>query len=414
MFLTKGKGYYEQYKAGEDYADYHLPYPINGITSTDLIRQLWLDNDFYGNIFSLQHQSLKTTFTFGGAFTKYDGTHFGKIVWTEQELTGNPVWYHLGAGKKDFNLYSKWQQQVSKSFQSFIDLQFRNVNYNINGFRDHPELVVKNDYQFFNPKLGFTFQKNGYQAYASYSIAHKEPNRDDFEAGINQQPKPEELHDIELGIESKNKKLNWSANVYYMKYKDQLALTGKINDVGAYTRTNIDDSYRLGIELQSSSVISTWLKLSGNLAFSRNKVKNFKEYIDDYDNGGQKENFYKEPDISFSPNIVGAATITLSPVEKLSIDLFSKYVGKQFLDNTHNETRKLDAFYTQDIRVMYSFNKKSLKNADIFLGVNNVFNKKYEPNGYTFSYFYNDKVTTENFYFPMAGVNWVIGVNLRF
>ena len=414
LFLTKGKGYYEQYKAGEDYADYNLPNPNTNITSTDLVRQLWLDNDFYGNIFSLQHQFLKTTFTFGGAWTKYDGTHFGKIVWTEQGLTGNPVWYHLDAGKRDLNIYSKWQHQVSKNFQSFIDLQYRDVNYNIAGFTDHPELLVKNDYQFFNPKLGFTFQKNHYQAYASYSIAHKEPNRDDFEAGISQQPKPEELHNMELGIESKNKTITWSANLYYMKYKDQLVLTGKINDVGAYTRTNIDNSYRLGVELQSSSVITSWLKVSGNLTFSRNKVKDFTEYVDDYDNGGQKENFYKEPDISFSPKIVGAAAITVSLIENLSIDLLSKYVGKQYLDNTNNEERKLNAFYTQDIRAIYSFKKKHLKNADIILGVTNVFNKKYEPNGYTFSYFYNNRITTENYYFPMAGVNWVVGVNVQF
>jgi len=415
-FLTPGKGYYEEYRADQDYADYGLSYPVvggNTITETDLIRQLWLKNHFFGSIFSLQHQTSKTRLTFGGAITKYNGHHFGKVIWAEQVWNGPKKWYDLDAFKKDFNVYGKWQQDLTEQFQLFADAQYRRVDYDLLGFRDNPDLFIYNTYNFFNPKIGFSYHINNWLAYASYSLAHKEPNRDDFEAGKNQQPNPEILNDWEAGIERKNNKAFVSANLYYMKYKDQLVLTGKINDVGAYTRTNIPHSYRFGIELQGSTSINQYLKASANLTLSRNKVLDFTEYIDDYDNGVQKINQYHKTDIPFSPEIIGAATITIIPVQKLNIDLFSKYVGKQFLDNTSNNLRKLDAFFTQDLRLSYSFNKNRLKNVDLVFQVNNVFNKKYAPNGYTFSYYYNSQLTTENYYFPMAGTNIFTGVNIK-
>lgn len=413
VFLTNGKGYYEEYRAAQPYADYGMTAPAPGVDTSDLVRQLWLDNHFYGTIFSLQHQSQGTTFILGGAVTKYDGNHFGKVIWAEKGLTGTNKWYDLNANKNDFNIYGKWQQDLFASLQFFADLQYRKVKYDLDGFRDNPHLVINNNYNFFNPKFGLSYHKNSWLAYASYSIANKEPNRDDFEAGHENQPKPERLNDLEIGIENKESKSTFGANFYYMKYKDQLVLTGKINDVGAYTRTNIGNSYRLGVELQGSSIVNKWLKAGANLALSKNKIKNFEEYIDDYDNGGQKRNAYRETDISFSPDVVGAANITLTPVDKLSFDLISKYVGKQYLDNTSNEQRKLNAYYTQDVRAVYSFGYNWLKNVDLTFQVNNVFNKKYEPNGYTFSYYYNNELTTENYYFPMAGTNWMVGLNVR-
>jgi iron complex outermembrane receptor protein len=199
-----------------------------------------------------------------------------------------------------------------------------------------------------------------------------------------------------------------------MKYRDQLVLTGQINDVGAYTRTNIRNSFRLGLELQGTVKASEWLTASGNITFSRNRISHLTEYIDDYDNGGQKQVQYDETDISFSPSIIGAATITVKAVKNLDIDLLEKYVGDQYLDNTSNKSRMLDAYFLQDIRFVYSFSKKWLKKASVVLQVNNVFSKKYEPNGYTFSYYYGNELTTENFYFPMAGRNAVVGLNIRF
>ena len=307
---------------------------------------------------------------------------------------------------------------MSDNFQLFADAQYRTVVYNLPGFEHNPTLLLHNAYNFFNPKFGLSYHPNHWLIYASYSVAHKEPNRDDFEAGLTQQPKPERLNDWEAGAERKNSKTFVSANLYYMKYKDQLVLTGKINDVGAYTRTNIPDSYRAGIELQGSAVIIKWLKAGANLSLSRNKIKGFTEYIDVYDANfnwmGQAAKPYKETDISFSPEAVGAATITITPVRKLNIDFLSKYVSKQYLDNTSNKSRMLDAYFTEDVRAVYSFNKNWLKNVDLILQVNNVFDRQYEPNGYTFSYYYGSTLTTANYYFPMAGTNWMAGVNVRF
>ncbi len=417
IFYVKGKGYYEQYKANEAYADYGIENPVFGsetITETDLVRQLWLDNDYYGNIFSLQHSSPKTEFILGGSIAKYKGKHFGDVVWASKGLPNEKVrWYFNNAEKNDATVYAKMQQNLSPAFQLFTDLQLRKVNYELDGFRNSPAINHKNNYTFFNPKVGINYRLNNWTTYASFGIANKEPNRDDFEAGTNEQPKPEQLQDVELGIEKKMKTYSLGATFFYMKYKDQLVLTGKINDVGAYTRTNIEDSYRTGIELQGGVIINHWLQANANISLSRNRVKNFKEFIDDYDNGSQKTNNYNESDIAYSPGIIGAATITIAPVKSLEINLLSKYVGDQFLDNTSNEQRKLNAYFTQDVRTTYSFSKKGFKNISLIAGVNNLLNTLYEPNGYTFSYYYNNELTTENYYFPMAGVNWVVGVNVK-
>jgi iron complex outermembrane recepter protein len=419
VFLTKGKGYYEQYKAAKDLVDYGLPIYIKGtdtVTNTDMVRRLWLDNNFYGTIFSLQHHKNKTDFTVGGGWNGYDGKHFGEIIWAgiQAAVPTNYQWYNLTAHKKDFSVYSKWTQQWTKNFQSFADVQFRNINYCINGFRDHPTLVIKNKYNFLNPKLGITYNKNSWQVYASYALAQKEPNRDDFEAGNSQQPKRELLNDFEAGVETKKSNYAFGANIYYMKYKDQLVLTGKINDVGAYTRTNIPNSYRAGIELQGKYIFDIWLNIAANITFSKNKIKNFTEYLDDYDNGGQQTKFYACPDIAFSPNTVAGGSINIIPVKNAEINLISKYVGRQYLDNTSLKIRSLNPYYTQDVRLSYLLKGKIFKAVNLIVQLNNIFSKKYEPNGYSFSYITNGKLTTENYYFPMAPFNAMVGVNLRF
>ncbi len=415
-FLTRGKGYYEQYKADEDYARYNLPYPVNGndtLFLSDFIRQLWLDNYFYGSVFSLQYKSAKSQFTLGGGLTRYDGNHYGKILRASNGLTGLDSWYNLDAFKTDFNIYGKQQTEIAGGVYLFYDLQYRYVKYAINGFRDNPSLMIHNDWHFFNPKGGITMKKNNWKTYISYGMANKEPNRDDFEAGAAQQPRPEQLHDIEAGVERSGKKYNWGATLYYMRYKDQLVLTGRINDVGAYARTNIPESYRAGIELQGAASIRSWLSVSGNLTFSRNKVLNMEEYIDDYDNGGQKLNRYASADIAYSPAVTGGGTIDFIPFKHTGISLISKYVSRQYLDNTGNKARSLDPFFVQDLRLSYTIKAKKIKELNIIAQVNNVLHHEYEPNGYTFSYIYGGQQTTENYYFPMAGINYMIGVNLK-
>lgn len=415
VFLTRGKGYYEQYKAGRDFAEFGLPYPVNGndtIFESDFVRQLWLDNYFYGNIFSLHYRDVRTEATLGGSLTRYDGNHFGKVIWASQAAITPRKWYDLDARKTDFTIYLREQTRVKEHWSFYYDLQYRHVNYRIEGFRDNPGLYVQNRFNFFNPKTGIVFKKNSWRVFLSYGIAHKEPNRDDFEAGESQQPVPERLYDTELGIEQVKNKYRWSSTFFYMRYKNQLVLTGKINDVGAYTRTNIPWSYRAGIELQGTAEASKWLSASANLAVSSNKVKNFTEYIDDYDNGGQKTNFYPVSTIAFSPAVVGGLTMNFVPLKNTGLSLIGKYVSRQYLDNTGQKNRSLDPFFVQDIRASYDFRLKKLKEITIIAQVNNIFNTLYEPNGYTYSYFYGGTTTTENYYLPMTGRNVMIAVNI--
>lgn len=417
LFTTRGKGYFEQYKADRSYSEFGLPDYVEGnttLTETDVVRQLWLDNVFFGQVASLHYKSNKTQVSFGGGWNRYNGKHFGELVWASQGVPDHHRWYDLDAHKTDINTYLKYQYRIATGLELFGDLQYRRVLYNIEGFRDNPGLAVKQEYNFINPKLGLSYSINQYQLYASYSLGQKEPNRDDFEAGANQLPKPEKLNDIELGMERKNSNNSWGLTAYYMAYKDQLVLTGKINDVGAYTRINIPRSYRLGLELQGSAILASWINLNANITISKNKVKDFTEYYDDYDNGGQKTVSYTSTDIAFSPNLTGQATINFIPIKNLEIGLFGKYVGRQFMDNTSQKSRSLAAFYTQDARFSYTIQKKLFKEVSLIVLVNNLFNKKYEPNGYTFSYQFGGDLITENFYYPMAGVNFMLGVNVRF
>ena len=417
-FLTKGNGYYEQYKANQSLPAYQLPEFWDGnqiITHTDLVRRLCLDNSFYGTVFSFQHQKNNNQFIIGGGWNQYDGNHFGIVHWAQVSaaIPTNHRWYDLTATKKDFSLYTKWTQEWNAHWLSFVDLQFRAVDYHLNGFRDNPTIQAGKKYGFMNPKIGITYTHKNWMAYASYALAAHEPNRDDFEANPNEQPKAEILNDIEVGIELKNKPYTANLNFYYMKYKDQLILTGRINDVGAYTRTNIPNSYRIGIEFQNRWKPIKWFNVVANASLSSNKINQFTEYLDDYDNGGQQQKYYASTHIAFSPSIIASGSINFIPLTNGELSLIGKYVGRQYLDNTAQASRSLQAFYTQDLRLSYSIDKKIFNNTQFILQVNNIFNRKYEPNGYSFSYIYNQQLTTENYFFPMAGRHFMAAINVK-
>jgi iron complex outermembrane receptor protein len=420
IFLTRGLGYYENYKSGEKFADYGLPdLVVNGSTiqETDLVRQKWLDNYFYGQILSGHYKKNKHAVTIGGGWTVYDGVHHGDITWARYGFEKDYRYYDLDALKSDINVYAKWQYQFSTYWNLFADMQYRHVGHKMNGFSNNPGLFIHRKFDFLNPKAGVVFSKNGWQSYFSYALANKEPNRDDFEAGLTNQPEKETLHDFEAGIEKRATKFHAGATLYYMQYKNQLVLTGMINDVGAYTRINVPDSYRTGIELQGGYIFNSWLNIVANLSFSKNKIKAFTEYLDDYDANwewiGQHTVTHQKTDIAFSPSVVGGATITILPVKNLELSLLSKYVGAQYLDNTQSDARKLNAFYTQDARAILTLKNKVFNEWNIIAQVNNVFNKKYEPNGYTYSYVLDGTITADNYYFPMAGANFMIGVNIK-
>lgn len=417
IFLTRGKGYYENYRAGETLSDYGLSPVINGndtLTETDLVRQLWLDNYFYGSTVSTQYQRKKITLILGTAYSSYDGRHYGRIPWAQIGLN-NPEheFYNLSAFKQDLNLYGKLNWEFVSNVHLYVDLQYRFVNYILNGFRNNPEVFRREQYNFFNPKVGFTYNITAFdRLFISSAVAQKEPNRDDFEVA-GQSPKPEILIDTELGYSRSKSRYALEANAFYMHYINQLILTGKINDVGAYTRTNVPESYRAGIELQGAVNFLKICRLQANLAFSVNKIKRFTEYIDNYDTYTQETITHQNTDIAFSPQWVGGATLSVNPVKGLYFDLVSKVVSRQYMDNTQNKARSLNPFNVTDFRARYEFSFWKVKGLGIFVNLFNIANAKYEPNGYTFSYIYGGESYTENFYYPQARFHWMAGLNIR-
>ncbi|WP_346237330.1 TonB-dependent receptor [Niabella insulamsoli] len=428
FFLTRGRGYYNEYRGQDPFSDYGRADVTIGdsvITATNLTRQLWLDNHYYGTVFSANYNKNNTDLYIGGAYSQYDAKHYGFVKWADVGFPLDYKWYDLTAFKNDMNVYAKLQQQLITNFYGFLDLQLRQVNYKINGFRKNPGLISDNDYTFFNPKAGLSYilrHENTAQSkvYGSVAVANKEPNRDDFEANTTEAPKHEQLTDFELGYQFTAKKFDAGVNGYYMKYKNQLIATGKINDVGAYARTNVDNSYRAGVDLTAAFRPVDWLQASANATLSRNKIKNIIQYNDDYDNGGQIATTFTNTDISFSPNTVAGASVTFEPFttvqnrQRFFIDLLEKYVGRQYLDNAQNKLRSINPYALTDARLRYELSTGTFKNISIILMVNNVFNKKYENNGYTFSYLYDGVLATESYYFTQAGTNWNIGINFGF
>ncbi|MEO7444085.1 MAG: TonB-dependent receptor plug domain-containing protein [Ferruginibacter sp.] len=417
-FYIRGKGYYEQYKANQKLSKYGLPDYTSGgttISRTDLIRRLWLDNDFYGAIASLQLNQPQRQVIAGGSYNDYKGGHYGEIYKAQQQVAvpENYRYYEVPAIKQEVTGYVKWTEKLTGRLNSFADLQVRNVDYKLHGFRDNPALDISNNYTFFNPKLGLVYNTDASKIFLSWGKSQKEPNRDDFEAGVNQQPAAEKLQDWELGIQTNKYKASWGVNFYFMNYTDQLVLTGQVNDVGAYSRTNVPSSYRAGIELSGKVILSPVFSIMGNASFSRNKVKDFTEYLDDYDNGGQVNKSYHNTNLAFSPEVVSAATLQILPFRNAKILFTGKYVGRQYLDNTSQASRSLHAYYTQDLRLNYNISQLTAKRIEIFAQAINIFNRKYEPNGYSFSYIYQNATTTENYYFPMAPLHFMMGITIE-
>lgn len=430
LFMTRGKGYYNEYRKGEAFENYNLqPFTTSlgdTVLNTNLTRQLWLDNYYYGATYSIQYRKNKSKFDLGGSIAMYDGKHYGKVKWAEMGIPVDYTWYRLTSFKNDYSVYAKWQQQIGKGLNLFGDIQYRHVDYKMNGFRKSPTTKPSVNYDFVNPKAGLSYilshaNNNKSKFFTSFAIAQKEPNRDDFEAAQNEIPTPEVLYDIELGYELHAQKWGAALTLYYMNYHNQLILTGKINDVGAYTRQNLPKSYRSGIELVVNYQPIALLSFNANATFSLNKIKNFVEYIDDYDTGIQQENTFSQTDIAFSPAIIAYAGATVEPFlnkmknQHFFIDLVGKYVGSQYLDNTSNKQRSINPYTLANVRLRYSLTtKKFIKEFGLSLSLDNVLNKKYESNGYTYSYNYGGELNTENYYFPQAGFNFIFGVQLNF
>ncbi|WP_347157690.1 TonB-dependent receptor [Pontibacter chitinilyticus] len=432
LHYTYGRGYYEQFRPDDALANYGLPnVQIGGdtITSTDLIRRRWLDNDFYGVTYALQYNpNSKLSATLGGAWNKYNGAHFGEIIWARYASTSNirDRYYDNDADKTDFNIFAKANYNFTDKLSAYGDVQLRTVKYHFLGYdNDGDNITQEAAYTFWNPKVGLTYSlQPEQQFYTSFAVGNREPDRDDFvDSTPASRPKPETLRDVEAGyrgsfvlaeVHGKPLTASVEANYFYMNYKNQLVLTGQINDVGAYTRTNIGKSYRQGVELAGALKLSK-ATLSTNLAYSQNKVKDFHEFVDNYDTGDQAVNDYSETTIAFSPEWVTSSQLEVEVLKGLHAALLYRTVSRQYLDNTGNDNRIIPAYQVGDVRLRYSIGfKNTLKSLELGLLVNNVFNEKYAANGYTFSYIAGAAQTTENFYFPQATRNYLLSVGLKF
>lgn len=420
LHYTRGKGYYEEFKEGADLSAYELPNVIIGgdtIASTDLVRRKWLDNHFYGATYSFDYQSNKKLSTnIGGAWNRYEGDHYGEVIWTKFAFTpsNDYRWYKSHSIKTDFNIFAKVFYQVTDKFNLFGDLQYRTVGYDMKGISDKLQDITRNtSFQFFNPKLGLNYQLNTKASlYASYAVGNKEPNRTDFIDNVKV-PKPEHLEDLEAGYRWADQIFSFDGNFYYMNYKNQLVLTGQVNSVGEAIRVNVPKSYRAGIELVANWKFAPQWRLNANATFSQNKIKNFTETIVNYDGEADKVNQFAKSDISFSPNVIAGGQLSYAPVKNLEFAWLPKYVGKQYMDNTSDDNRKLNAFFVNDLRANYTINPKVVKEITFSVLANNILNQLYESNGYTYSYIYDKQVVTENFYYPQAGTNFLVAMKVR-
>lgn len=423
LHYTKGKGFFELFQENVRFSRYNLPNVTIGnetFTRTDLVERRWLDNDFYGITYSVQYQAnATTTLTLGGAYNEYLGQHYGEIIFAEiaQNIPKDFRYYDNDAEKTDFNVFVKGNVALANRLEAFADVQYRSINYSFFGFtevRVNTQQAVQ--LQFFNPKAGLTYQINPLEnLYASVAVANKEPNRREFTRSTpDSRPRPERLINYELGYRKQVSNYRLGANLYYMDYKDQLVLTGQINDVGAFIRSNIAKSYRVGLELDGSVRITSSLAWAANLALSQNKVLDFVEFIDDFDTGKQIQNRYSKTDIAYSPNFVAGSELEYSPTRNLNVALVSKLVGKQFLDNTSNQARIIESFFTNSVRANYKLPIKGIREMGLTFMFNNIFNEKYEDNGYTFSYVTGGEFITENYYYPQAGFNFMAGLSLKF
>jgi iron complex outermembrane receptor protein len=423
---TKGKGYYEEFRQGESLSKYNIADVITAkgdtITTSDIVRRLWLDNDFAGVLGNLVLKANnKVSVVFGGGFNNYYGRHFNRVVWAQ--YAGNSSIDHEydknTAAKKDRNFYMKFNYNPVNNLYLFVDLQTRSISYSYLGFSDSVTSGQKQSagMSFFNPKIGATYNLNStLSVYGSFAVGNKEPNRDDFvNSTPKSRPKSENLKDLELGARYLTNKLSAQVNLFNMDYTDQLVLSGKVNDVGAYTRVNVAKSYRRGVEFEFAYAPSKFVTLSGNLTLSQNKIVEFKEYTDDWDTGDtQYVAVYNKTDISFSPNTISALILTFKPFKGFEIAFINKYVDRQYLDNTGKKERSINPYNYNDVRLNYTYKFKKGTELGLMFTASNIFNTVYETNGYTFGGVMGGQRYTYNYLAPAAPLHFMGGISLKF
>ncbi len=422
IHYTRGKGYYENLVPGTAYSTFNLPNAVinsDTITTSDFITQRWLRNDFYGITYSLNYTKNKINAVLGGGWNQYIGNHFGDIIWARiATFDGESYRWYTGTGnKKDLNTFLKINYSLSDKVNLYGDMQYRKINYSIGGLDENLKDVTQNhNYNFFNPKAGLTynFSKNQ-KVYASFGVSQREPVRSDFtDADQGKTPVPEKLFDYESAYEYHTSGMMFRVNLYYMNYIDQLILTGKINNVGSAIMTNVPKSYRQGVELETGIQVLGNLNWNANMTLSRNIIPVFIDYTDNWDTSVQDQMTLKNKTISFSPSIVASSVIDYYPFTDFHVVLNSKYVGKQYIDNTQNNDRMLNAYYLQNISFLYTFRSRLFKEMTFQFAVNNLFNNMYETNAWVYKYNEGGSTHVMDGYFPQAGINYMFKIGLKF
>lgn len=408
LHYTIGKGYFEQYKEDQTLADYNLP-DFGGNSISDLVRKRWLVNDFFGATFSLNYKTAQTDILFGGAANRYLGNHFGEVVWTTYFRPKDNIYYNNFGTKEDVSFYTKASNNITKKLNLFVDLQYRMVFYQANSIKF---VDVNDTFRFFNPKAGLNYQLNTRNSFYGYfGIANKEPRRDDYENGS---AKPERLFDYELGWKYNTQKVKVSTNAFYMRYNNQLVMTGALNDVGSPIFTNSGDSYRLGLEVESTINLGRKIILQPNITLSQNKNQDFY-----FQRDGVLQNL-GNTNIAYSPNVIFGNRLTFLPVKDFQVSLWSKYVGEQYMGNIDSANSKLSAYFVNDLNITYDWKINKGIQSIVFSGlVNNIFDLEYESNGYFYTYDDNwsnigsTKTIEGTGYFPQAGINFLLGMTLK-
>lgn len=427
-----GYGYYENYKMNQKFKKFGLtPQLVNDslYKSSDIIRRKLMKNNFYTGNITINYITDQLNIIGGIMASSYAGDHYGELKWVKlnQNIPSNYEWYMNDANKKELNIFTKGTYRVTDAFSIFGDLQYRYVDYRMKGIDDDLEDITNNNYfSFFNPKGGVSYTLDAKNdIYASLSFAHREPLRTDikesYKGGGHQRIKPEQMLDYELGYRYASKEASFNANIYYMKYKDQMVQTGKLNDVGYKLMENVPDSYRLGLELIGAYQFTKWIRMDANITISRNKIKDYTAYFDLYDNQtdynfvGQATEHFKSTDISFSPNVISSGTVTVTPYRTLTLSLIGKYVGKQYYDNTSNSENQLTDYFVSNFAASYTFKTQKIGEINLQFFVNNILNKEYVANAWVSTDKFKDN--TQLVYtglFPQATRNIMAKLGIRF
>lgn len=431
LSYNHGYGYYENYKADQKFKKYGLdPQLVNDSTykSSDVITRKLMKNNFYVGNFTLNYISDKLTLTGGGNLTSYQGDHYGKLLWVKynKNISDKYEWYRGDADKKEFSVFGKITYNILDNLAIFGDMQYRYIDYRMSGIDDDLENITnKNYYSFFNPKAGLSYSFNNNEVYASLSISNREPLRTDIKesvkGGSTQKIQPERMFDYELGYRYSSAIASFNANLYYMRYKDQMVQTGKLNDVGYKLMQNVPTSYRMGIELSGAVQPANWIRIDANVTLSQNKIKNYTAYYDLYNNQNDYE-FVKQTseylgttNISFSPNVIGSGILTITPYKALSLALVGQYVGKQYYDNTSNKDNRLADYFVSNIVLGYTFKTQKIGEVDLQFSVNNILNKRYVGNAWVATDKFEDgsEIVYTGLY-PQATRNIMAKLGIRF